>query len=338
MYSTLRVQEMTYKPNLDLLRAVAVLLVLVSHLITVVNHHSSDNLHRFGQLGVVLFFVHTSLVLMQSLDRQHLQGSALFKRFYVQRLFRIYPLSIVFVLLIYVLSEKQFTLYELFTNLTLTQNLTYTRVMNGVLWSLPLEVQMYVVLPILYVVFRHRAVGWLLALWALTIPLGMLPPLTSMRLNVLQFVPCFMGGVVAWRLQGRERLPAWSWPVLLALYCAGFVLLANPRTDNYGRWVVCIFLGLTIPFIRQLETPLLNQLSKTIAKYSYGIYLFHFPLLEFAFDTNGHLPFAVQWLIFGSTMCAVAYAGYHLIEHPMIRLGAAWSEGRSVGKAVAPAS
>lgn len=327
-----------FKPNLDLLRAVAVLLVLVAHICEVHDLDYGDVQYRMGQLGVMLFFVHTSLVLMQSLERQNLEGSALFKRFYVQRLFRIYPLSIVFVLSIYVLGPQTYTLFELFTNLTLTQNLAYTRNMSGVLWSLPLEVQMYIVLPFLYVFFKNRPVRWLLILWLATIPLAILIPGITRRLTIFIFVPCFLGGVIAWRLQDRERLPAWLWPILLALLCVLFGAFSDPRAENVGRWSVCLALGLAIPYIRQLETPRLNQLSKTIATYSYGIYLFHYPLLYIAFEYLAHLPTALQWLLFVSSLWAATYFGYHLIEHPMIKLGVQWSVRRITGKAVAPAS
>src|ERR1700741_5259738 len=136
------------KPNLDLLRAVAVLLGLASHVYVFVTGKQVPVNHRMGQLGVELFFVHTSLVLMQSLDRPRLTGSALFKQFYIQRLFRIYPLSIVFVSCIYFFGPEQWSTLELFSNLTLTQNLTYSKVMSDPLWSLPLEVQMYIALPL----------------------------------------------------------------------------------------------------------------------------------------------------------------------------------------------
>jgi peptidoglycan/LPS O-acetylase OafA/YrhL len=324
------------QPNLDLLRAVAVLLVLVSHTITVLNGKMTLDLHRAGQLGVVLFFVHTALVLMQSLERQQLTGSTMFKRFYVQRIFRIYPLAIVFVTCIFILGSKQWTPFEMFSNLTLTQNLFYVAYANGVLWSLPLEVQMYICLPILYIVFRNRPVSWLLALWVVSVPVAYLVPSISGRINMLEFVPCFLGGVIAWRMQGNEKLPGWTWPPLLAACCVGFFFLADPWNNDYGRWVVCIVLGLIIPQVRQLKQPSLNAFSKTVAKYSYGIYLFHYPLLEFAFETLSGLPFAARCAVFLALITGIPFAAYHLIEHPMIKLGHAWSERKSSAKVVAP--
>jgi peptidoglycan/LPS O-acetylase OafA/YrhL len=82
--------------NLDLLRAVAVLLVLAQHLI--VRFHWADKLGiatpPIGTFGVLLFFVHTCLVLMYSMARSNLDGNRLVENFYTRRVFRIYPLSI----------------------------------------------------------------------------------------------------------------------------------------------------------------------------------------------------------------------------------------------------
>ena len=63
-------------PNLDILRAVAVLTVVVDHLVPTLRFHGYEvprsvqslTLH-IGHAGVLAFFVHTSLVLMYSLER-----------------------------------------------------------------------------------------------------------------------------------------------------------------------------------------------------------------------------------------------------------------------------
>src|SRR5207247_7825315 len=82
------------------LRSIAVLLVLVDH---VCRHYFVDRIGRFavvdlGLFGVLLFFVHTSLVLMHSMQRSGLTGWALLRNFRIRRFFRIYPLSVVAVL------------------------------------------------------------------------------------------------------------------------------------------------------------------------------------------------------------------------------------------------
>lgn len=323
------------KPNLDFLRAAAVLLVLAAH---IAGYTIRTNAISFalGQLGVMLFFVHTSLVLMQSLERQQLAGAALFRAFYLQRACRIYPLASVMLLGFYLFMDAQWTPFELLANLLLVQNLVYARYMSSVLWTLCLEVQMYLLLPVLFQLLRRRSLRWPLALWALSIPLALLQPQVSARLNVIEFAPCFLAGVLAWRMPGRERLPGWLWPLFLALASAGFVACAEPRANNYGRWMVCLAVGLALPWLREMSAPRLNRASKFIAKYSYGIYLFHPPLMSLAFRTLDTLHPFWQWSVFLSLLVLLTGLGYHLVELPMIRLGMRWSARRSLGPAAAP--
>ena len=323
------------KPNLDFLRALAVLMVLVAHL---AGYTIRTNAVSFalGQLGVMLFFVHTSLVLMQSLERQQLAGAALVRAFYLQRACRIYPLAVVMLLGLYLVEDTQWAPFELVANLLLVQNLVYARYMSSVLWTLCLEVQMYLLLPLLYLLLRHRPLRWTLALWLVSVPLALLQPLVSARLNVIEFAPCFLAGVLAWRLRGRERLPGWLWPLLLALASAGFVAYAEPRANHYGRWMVCLAVGLMLPWMREMAAPRLNRASQFIARYSYGIYLFHPPLMGLAFRTLEALHPFWQWSLFLSLLVLLTGLGYHMVELPMVRLGARWSARPPPGPAAVP--
>src|ERR1700691_3391124 len=72
-------------PNLDMLRACAVMMVLVDHTFQAVIKHSV-RLTWLGRCGVLLFFVHTSCVLMMSLDRHKSSEYHLFRDFYVRRI------------------------------------------------------------------------------------------------------------------------------------------------------------------------------------------------------------------------------------------------------------
>src|SRR4051794_12015754 len=94
---------MKHYPNLDLLRAIAVLCVVVCHLSLVFGNASAHFFNLLGYFGVVVFFVHTSLVLMMSLDRANSENptAALFVPFMVRRCFRVYPLAICAVVAVY---------------------------------------------------------------------------------------------------------------------------------------------------------------------------------------------------------------------------------------------
>ncbi len=202
--------------NLDFLRSAAVMMVLLNHL---TRHYHLDRFDDVGLFGVLLFFVHTALVLMYSMQRSSLTGFALVKDFYIRRLFRIYPLSILAVLTAVALhlhaDPRGLSLgprpgaLELVPNLLLIQNLTNTSSIIGPLWSLPIEVQMYLALPFLFL-WKKRSFWWLLALWAICEPLGHFPQTVPALawFSLLIFVPNFLPGIMAFTLQEQKFIPS----------------------------------------------------------------------------------------------------------------------------------
>jgi peptidoglycan/LPS O-acetylase OafA/YrhL len=164
--------------NLDLLRAVAVLLVYGSHLLIVLPIETPGVLEHVGRAGVMLFFVHTCLVLLMSLERTALKGWTLAAHFYVRRGFRIYPLSVLVVCCVVAfripwMPAAPYTPVStsgFVANVALVQNLFGVREVLGPLWSLPWEVQMYVAMPVVFaIVGRVRWAGIAWGLWAATL-------------------------------------------------------------------------------------------------------------------------------------------------------------------------
>jgi peptidoglycan/LPS O-acetylase OafA/YrhL len=306
-------------PNLDLLRAAAVSCVFFSHLYeTLTGRHTNVGMH-FGQLGVIMFFVHTSLVLMQALDRSVLTGRALVREFLIHRFFRIYPLSVTCVLIAFLIPGSNWTLGDLLANLTLTMNLTYGASMVGGLWTLPLEVQMYLMLPFLFIFLRKRHLAWTFALWAATIPVALAVPTISGRLNVIEYIPCFYGGVIAWRLGKRASWASWAFPLVLATATLPWML--SPDNHMWARWITCTAIGLTIPWFREITWAPVNAIAYTVAKYSYGIYLTHVVALKIAFGSMAGQTAFIQILAFAAMAILLPVATFHLIESPMIAIG-----------------
>ena len=238
--------------NLNFLRSMAVLAVLAAHLATM--RVSNPHIWNLGHLGVLLFFVHTSLVLMLSLQRQHQKGSEnRFVRFMLRRTFRIYPLSMFAVLFYFLLHvpsrfilggliQTQVSTAGLFSNLALTQNLTYSDSVPGVLWSLPLEIQMYLMLPALHVLAMRSGARVMALIWAVAVVLGTLQMKIERldRLSVLEYAPCFIPGILAFCLGHRPRLK--YWPMALIAAIAAFMFA--PKGAALPKWLVCLTVGL----------------------------------------------------------------------------------------------
>jgi peptidoglycan/LPS O-acetylase OafA/YrhL len=315
--------------NLDLLRSIAVLCVFMGHF-PEMNHRLSLTSWHLGQLGVLIFFVHTSLVLMQSMERLGLQGRALFTTFYVRRWFRIYPLSMFCVVMAYACqvapdvdhASRHWNLKELLSNLSLTQNLFFQPSMVGALWSLPLEVQMYVTLPFLYLFFRHRPLWWIIALYIVSVPVALIQQRLISRLDVLAYAPCFLGGMIAWRMAhiNRPKLPGWLWPVAIAAVCP--IWFSASREHNlYYRWAFCLMLGLVTPWFKDIQWYWVKSPAKLIARYSYGIYLSHITLMMVFFLYLADYSAIVRWLVFVTLCVTVPVTLYHLLEAPLIEVG-----------------
>jgi peptidoglycan/LPS O-acetylase OafA/YrhL len=314
--------------NLDIIRATAVLSVFFAHLHDIWTGQRSMIGWHFAQMGVLIFFVHTSMVLMLSLERTKTGVGALFGSFYLRRFFRLYPFSAFCVTMAMLLGRspemaaplRHWHWSEYLSNLMLTTNLTYTDNMVGGLWTLPLEVQMYVTLPCLFLLGRARSTGAIMLLWVLSVPLALLQSHTSARLNVLGYAPCFIAGVIAWKLSlwGRRRLSGWLWPFAFVATWPVF-FFATHENDMYFRWLFCLSLGLVIPWFEEIQFAPLQVAAQFLAKYSYGIYLSHIALIMWISGMSVPLAARVALLAFLAVIVPVAI--FHLIEHPMIAVG-----------------
>jgi peptidoglycan/LPS O-acetylase OafA/YrhL len=311
-------------PNLDFLRSMAVLMVLFSHLAPHFHLDPIGNVEfgNLGVFGVLLFFVHTSLVLMYSMQRSGSTGIDLAREFYIRRFFRIYPLSIVTVLAAVALHLHASTqglaigsrpgALELFSNLLLIQNLTRSLPVVGPLWSLPIEVQMYVLLPFLFL-WRKRSLWRLIALWAVCAVLGhfvqTVPALGWFTL--LLFVPNFLPGIIAFGLPENRTIPAYLWPPFVLLLV--FVFVLSPGRQSGAE--ACLLLGLALPRFKEITFRPLQLISNRIATYSYGLYLGHEFFIWYAL-TRHH-----SWILFWLLWIVVPVILYHGLEHPAIRFG-----------------
>lgn len=338
---------MTESRNLDFLRSVAVLLVLFDHLFMAAG--LADRfpvVYDMGRLGVLMFFVHTSLVLMLSLERSEKRNSGdLFRGFYIRRAFRIYPLSIACVLLACTLGVPQTpgaapaarSAFQIFASLLLVQNVAGQRSVISPMWSLPLEIQMYIVLPFLFVFAkRHSAmdilkVGCAAALIGLPLDWALSRHLVRGlgRLDIFDFAPCFLAGVMSYRLS-KNRTPAvssWLWPVAVVALVTSYLLwqtvFPDPtnRMPAYRGWLACWMLGVLIPQFREMRLRWLRTASHYVAKYSYGIYLGQVPALWIGFTFWPQMATPFKWIVSILLLAGIAVASYHAIEHPGILLG-----------------
>jgi peptidoglycan/LPS O-acetylase OafA/YrhL len=327
--------------NLDTLRTFAVLCVLVDHATLNLNSLYFHNdvlelfVRRLGRLGVVAFFVHTSLVLMFSLQRLHKETPRPTLAFYLRRIFRIYPLSILVVILCTIFQipdlpfghslPGRYSPLNIVSNLFLFQNIIGFTITNP-LWSLPFEIQMYVFLPALYLLARRpgstRVIAGLIAGFAV---LAVTCYTLTGKLHFLAFIPCFLSGILAFSLRNRERpvvkAAYWSFYVPLLLVLASIAGVVWSNQEYIFGWLLSFCLGGTVYLFHDSTSRVWNAITKNVAKYSYGLYLLHVPSLWLVFKILGITDPVIgtaTWLV---VVSLASFVTFHVVEDPMIRFG-----------------
>jgi peptidoglycan/LPS O-acetylase OafA/YrhL len=186
---------------------------------------------------------------------------------------------------------------------------------------------MYLALPFIYLLLkRFPSTVVVLVLWFAFFAAVPSAPLLSC-------FPCFMAGVLAYQLAKERvfRLPSILWPAaILGVTALGFVLTLTVFPDYRADYVVCMLLGLVIPNVLELRESWITRACRSVAKYSYGIYLCHDPVIWFAFVRLKSFPVAVQWTALVALMILLPVLAYRLLEAPLIetgrRLAARWTE------------
>jgi peptidoglycan/LPS O-acetylase OafA/YrhL len=314
-------------PNLDVLRTFAVLAVVLSHIS--IYEQWNFGIHALGLTGVCLFFVHTCLVLMWSLQRDPHTG-----RFYIRRWFRLFPLWIV-VLTIVVLFKiptspgfaphfgyfaPSFSQYLFST--TMLFNLHFGSKIVGASWSLPVEAQMYILLPVLFFFIRATRAVWILILIDALVIVTVYQTVgyrTTTATTLALCIPYFLPGVMAYVVYQKVKpsIPAWIFP----LYLMSMIALNNRFGTHFVSSLWCFAIGCSLPFFHQLTWRPFTHAAHIIARYSYGIYLCHVPAIWFGihfFQKYGLVPVLLVIVV---TTAIPSVILYHLVESPMIRVG-----------------
>jgi len=198
-----------------------------------------------GHFAVLIFFVHTALVLLFSLERLSLTNGWV-PRFYVQRAFRIYPLSVACVLLSLafriawpaLIFEPRSTL-SVGANLLLVQNLLHEQSsISAPLWSLPFEIQMYAVLPVVFWTIRkyHKQGALLVLATGFVVAIG--EKLLHDDVWLAQFVPVLFGRSTCLCLAGSEQADSMVGMALLYRRLGPFVRPIWVRNSGGDGWLV----------------------------------------------------------------------------------------------------
>ena len=150
------------QPGLDLLRAVAILVVALHHTWTDAVPQILVPVQRFGWMGVDLFFLLSGYLIGSQLLRPHAMGlRPSLREFYFRRAFRILPAFLVVLAAYYLVPQlrEDPNMAPLWRFLTFTMNLGFDRSEGAAFshaWSLCVEEYFYLLFPLVCVVLMYR--------------------------------------------------------------------------------------------------------------------------------------------------------------------------------------
>lgn len=293
---------MNHRNDVQILRGVAVTLVVLFHL--------GFSQLRLGFLGVDVFFVISGFLMAI------LCGQGSVRQFFERRARRLLPAYFVTVILVVIASalitlpvENRQVLESSVWATFFASNIgfwlqnsyfsksEFTPLLH--LWSLGVEIQFYLIVPLLYILGRRFKLFLPLLLivsLAFCIVVTNISPKTAffmMPFRVWQFL---IGWLIAWHITdaGSVIKRSWNAPAgaiaivslllvpLLPLEPAkpGF-LLGHP---GMASLFVCVATGVVLAcgLPRVLEANLIGRALETIGNYSYSIYLVHYPVIVLA--------------------------------------------------------
>ena len=345
---------LTYRPDIDGLRAIAVLLVIA--------FHAFPKAVPGGFVGVDVFFV-ISGFLISSLIAQELEaGRFSLLAFYGRRARQIFPA--LFVVLLACLAAGWVLLLPLdyralgadaawsaafVANFALFFQAGYFDAASEMkpllhLWSLGIEEQFYILWPLLLMLAAPRRWMWqaalavLVASFACNVVLSATDPTAAFYLPVSRVWELAAGAALALlphraHSGGVRNAAAWSGLALLA----GAVVLINRDSAFPGWWALLpvaatallIFAGPMANLNRML---LSHRTLVAVGLISYPLYLWHWPMLVFAriarFDAE---PTIIMKLMLIGASFALAHVTCRWIERPF-RFGSP-SPKKSLGAA-----
>jgi peptidoglycan/LPS O-acetylase OafA/YrhL len=321
--------------NLTFLRLVAACAVIYGHSYAVTVHGGGDIVAQLtgyafaGGVAVDLFFLISGYLVCASIRKSGLVAYA------VSRALRIYPALIVhMILLVFVMGLLVTTLpagdylrnpvtWSYFLGLTSTTQGAFflpgvfeghaNAAANGSIWSILIEVRLYLVLAVLYVLGVLRSPAVFNALFFVALVLlwkhpEWLPDFAAGRTNAHV---CFLFAVGSFLQLNKEHVPLSPLPVLATLMLCAMFVGTDAFAYTYTMLVITIFLA--VSFGTRFAW------MDRIGDYSYGVYLYGWPVQQLVVHAVPQISAMANATISIAICLVLGAISWHLVERPMLR-------------------
>lgn len=335
---------MKYRPDIDGLRAIAILFVLF--------FHAGLKIFPSGFIGVDIFFVISGFLITRIIHESLQNNHFSFSEFYGRRLWRLQPVFICMVLITTFIALYYFLPTDLRhlsksarAAFLFKSNIYFEKITTGYFsqdssklpllhaWSLSIEWQCYLILP-LVIYLLHRTFGnhnlakiiygLTLLFFALSLYISSKDPTHTYYHFLSRIFEFLIGSCIA---LGPSRF-TFNKYFLNLLSTAAIVTLfyIATRSDikqgfpNWYSFILCIATGVYIASGEQSYKPILTRVLSVkpivfIGLLSYSLYIWHWPLFVFIRYQNINETTTFLSLIF-CLLFILAYLSWRFIEKP----------------------
>jgi peptidoglycan/LPS O-acetylase OafA/YrhL len=345
--------------NLDVIRGLACLMVVVYHAREIVWIGGSDYFRTtgidsffdllltiillpftFGGLGVSVFFVLSGYLIHGSVWRSAKSFNV--SKFYRKRLFRIYPVLLFSLLFTYLIDFFSLINYQgekisdistesFLCNIVALQGLACKPFgSNGPLWSLAIEIHFYIFYPLAYIFRKKYGINFLMLILIIASAFGVIVGNKYGGVNFLQYyVFWWFGGYAAERVDTRDVLKGSSSFFIRSVFtmsflCACVLILYKFYYESFavsafGASIMLYGLG-----TGQINVPELwwGRWIRSLSVYSYSAYAIHVPVLLFVYSVilgTKKSPYSIA-VVLSVCFCLIfSYLFYTIFERPFLR-------------------
>lgn len=348
-------------PEIDGLRFIAIAAVLLFHLNLFLsvkagqayNETAGYSFLRYvfarGHIGVPLFFVISGFILGMPFAKSYLKTSppVNLKNYFTRRLTRLEPpyilvMTILLFATVFIVKKLTFAqgLESYFSSLFYIHNFVYGKdvypLLNAVAWSLEIEVQFYILAPLLACLFSIKSASNRRMLFVgLIIGFSVLNNVIDLPFrSLINYVHFFLIGFLLTDLYISESciLPKTKWDNLIALICFIAIWFFNGKDLELSAskfiydliQVASIFLFYYYVLMHKAFKILSFPLITNIGGMCYSIYLIHYPvismfgnvILRHPVSRNTFINYSVDVLILLGAVMAASSLFFLMVERP----------------------
>jgi peptidoglycan/LPS O-acetylase OafA/YrhL len=295
----------SYNYQIDILRALAVFLVIFNHL--------NITIFQGGFIGVDIFLVISGFLITKNIINEQDQTNKIaIKSFYERRIVRLAPAFftvIITCLIVFsiVLTQDELNsfLQSVLASISLTSNIYFSTQLNDYfhinaystpllhIWSLSLEEQFYLIWPfILILIFKTKKNLYLIffsifILISLTISefLSQSQPIFAYYLLPSRFFEFCIGALIAvmpLKRANRHTIYILIIISLLVILASSFVINKFSKFPSYNALIPCIATAIIIYLSQQFHHKIrLLEPIYYLGKISYPMYLWHWPIIVY---------------------------------------------------------